>query len=203
MTIIPKTWGIISLAVTLGILIFSVYLGTHTSMLRTPGPRPRKGGYRPYDLGRVQSAIWFIVVSTSYLGLWLITGDLETITPSVLGLMGISAVTAVGANLGTASAGDINKTTETPPMGQASRGLLTDVLSDSNGYSFHRFQMFLWTILLGLILISAVYDNLAMPNFSASLLALMGVSAGTYLGFEMMGTKPSSRVIDEQQGVVR
>jgi len=34
------------------------------------------------------------------------------------------------------------------------------------------------------ILVSSVYNNLAMPEFSATLLGLMGISSGTYIGFK-------------------
>ena len=67
----------------------------------------------------------------------------------------------------------------------ASQGFLTDVLSDAtDGISIHRFQMFAWTIILGVIFISSVYKELAMPEFSVTLLGLMGISSGTYLGFK-------------------
>jgi hypothetical protein len=36
-----------------------------------------------------------------------------------------------------------------------------------------------------LIFILQVYANLAMPTFSESLLALLGISAGTYLGLKI------------------
>jgi hypothetical protein len=42
-----------------------------------------------------------------------------------------------------------------------------------------------WTIVLGIIFISSVYRNLAMPEFSGTLLTLMGISSGTYLGFKI------------------
>jgi hypothetical protein len=61
---------------------------------------------------------------------------------------------------------------------------LEDLLSDANGLSFHRFQMFAWTIVLGVIFGISVYNDLLMPNFSANLLGLMGISAGTYIGFK-------------------
>ena len=32
----------------------------------------------------------------------------------------------------------------------ASEGFFLDILSDANGVSFHRFQMFAWTLVLGL-----------------------------------------------------
>jgi hypothetical protein len=66
----------------------------------------------------------------------------------------------------------------------ASAGFLRDILSDSSGYSFHRFQIFAWTIVLGIIFVSSVYNNLTMPQFSTTLLGLMGLSAGTYIGFK-------------------
>lgn len=70
-----------------------------------------------------------------------------------------------------------------------SRGLLPDILSDGAGYSFHRFQIFVWTIILGIIFVSSVYNNLTMPEFSATLLGLMGISSGTYIGFKFPENK--------------
>jgi hypothetical protein len=66
-----------------------------------------------------------------------------------------------------------------------SRGFLWDILSDAHGVSFHRFQMVTWTVILGVIFIDSVYMRLSMPVFGATLLALQGISAGTYLGFKI------------------
>lgn len=76
-------------------------------------------------------------------------------------------------------------TLETTVGPQESHGFIRDVLSDATGVSLHRLQMFVWTIVLGIIFISSVWKRLAMPEFSATLLALQGISAGTYLGFKM------------------
>jgi hypothetical protein len=54
---------------------------------------------RPYSLGRCQMAWWFVLIIVSFVLIWLISGDQETITASLLGLMGISAGTALGAAL--------------------------------------------------------------------------------------------------------
>jgi len=70
-----------------------------------------------------------------------------------------------------------------------SKGFLTDILSDGSGYSFHRFQIFAWTIVLGIMFVSSVYNNLSMPEFSTTLLGLMGISSGTYIGFKFPETK--------------
>lgn len=66
-----------------------------------------------------------------------------------------------------------------------SEHFLQDILSDANGVSFHRFQMLAWTIVLGIIFVGQVYKQLAMPEFSETLLSLMGISAGTYVGLKI------------------
>jgi hypothetical protein len=66
-----------------------------------------------------------------------------------------------------------------------SEGFLKDILSDANGISFHRFQLFAWTVVLSIIFIKEVYENLAMPTFNTTLMGLLGLSAGTYLGLKI------------------
>ncbi|WP_041360232.1 hypothetical protein [Nitrosomonas sp. Is79A3] len=66
-----------------------------------------------------------------------------------------------------------------------SEGFMRDLLTDANGISFHRFQMLVWTFVLGFIFVVEVFKTLRMPEFSPTLLALMGISAGTYLGFKI------------------
>jgi hypothetical protein len=66
-----------------------------------------------------------------------------------------------------------------------SKGFIEDILNDGDGFSFHRFQIAIWTIVLGVAFIWSVFRNMAMPEFDASLLILMGISAGTYIGFKV------------------
>ncbi|HLG54031.1 MAG TPA: hypothetical protein VI485_01795 [Vicinamibacterales bacterium] len=67
-----------------------------------------------------------------------------------------------------------------------SNGFINDILTDStNGISFHRFQMFVWTLVLGIVFLNSVWTRLSMPEFSATLLGLLGISGGTYLGFKI------------------
>ena len=69
-------------------------------------------------------------------------------------------------------------------MAPPSKGLI-DFLSDDDGLSFHRFQMFAWTIVLLCIFVTSVFKTLTMPDFDSTLLALMGISGGTYVGFKL------------------
>ena len=68
---------------------------------------------------------------------------------------------------------------------------LTDLLSEDNKtVTFHRFQIAVWTLVLGVVFVSGVLTRLAMPTFSPGLLLLMGISSGTYLGFKFAPSQP-------------
>jgi len=246
LTVISPPYGVIGLLIIAFTLVLFIWLARTTNLIREAGTAV-PGKLRPYNLGRTQMAFWFFLVYVSYVVIWLVTSALDTITPSLLGLMGISAGTALGEALidsgkDTAQASQLRDltaekqsleqglpelqsqisalnskptlTTEdtanrdslnkqlldsrtrlaqvnqqlqgiTPPSTAGhSQGLLRDILRDGSGYSFHRFQIFAWTIVLGIIFLSAVYNSLAMPEFSTTLLGLMGISSGTYIGFK-------------------
>lgn len=65
------------------------------------------------------------------------------------------------------------------------KGVRYDLLAENNIISFHRFQIFVWTLILGIIFVANVYNELAMPEFSATLLGLLGISAGPDVGFKL------------------
>lgn len=65
------------------------------------------------------------------------------------------------------------------------KGFWKDLIHDATGPSFHRFQIVVWTLLLGVVFIRYVMWYVAMPTFDTTMLALMGISGGTYLGFKI------------------
>lgn len=247
LTVISPKYGITALIIVLVTLVLLIWLAKTTNLIRQPGPKPIGGKLRPYNLGRTQMAFWFFLIYASYVVIWLITDALDTITPSLLGLMGISAGTALSealidsgkdsAKQGTlqdltaeketleqsipelqsqiaavqaretmtpddlSNRDNLNKQLQeyrtrlaqitqqikslTPPASAGvTAGFLRDILSDGSGYSFHRFQIFAWMLVLGVIFLSSVYNQLTMPEFSTTLLGLMGISSGTYIGFK-------------------
>jgi hypothetical protein len=177
--VIPRTQFLAFLALIALALAIFIYLCRTTSLVRSgTHPVPNQ---RPYSLSLFQMSFWFFLVIAAYVFMWLITDELDTITDSVLALIGIGAATALGSTLI-----DKSKPAAAPDEpGGTTRGFLTDVMSDPTGVSLHRFQMFIWTLVLGVIFCGSVYKNLEMPEFSATLLGLMGVSSGTYLGFKV------------------
>lgn len=79
-----------------------------------------------------------------------------------------------------------------------STGFWDDILTDANGVGFHRFQMVAWTMILVGIFLWEVYLKLAMPAFSDTLLLLMGISSGTYLGFKIPERQTGAQVLAAQ-----
>lgn len=227
-------WVIVSLVLLLAIFL---YLAHKSDIIRDPGPEPQSGKRRYFSLARTQMAWWFFIVVASYLYIWMVTGDRDTLPSGVLVLIGISAATGLGAMVVDSSKQtekakqieDLEKelaalktriselekgvnATPSPPnlselqkelqektarrttvetelgskkLAPASEGFLKDLLSDEGGVSFHRFQILVWTLVLGLVFVVAVYKDLAMPDFSTTLLGLVGVSSGTYIGFKL------------------
>jgi len=257
LTVIPKFRTAFGLIVILGALIAFLGLARHTHIIRDAAAPRRPDGQRPYSLARGQMAFWFFLVIASYFFLWIVTGDMDTLNTSVLGLIGISAGTALGSAFVDASKpisadssgnqpivdvtrphlevlaeltklrADTQKELEALQKARASispsdkralddnerqqnevrerlanygwqsayfawptwKGVMYDLLAENNLISFHRFQIFVWTLILGIMFVANVYNELAMPQFSATLLGLLGISAGTYVGFKLPESK--------------
>jgi hypothetical protein len=207
-----------------------------------PPPSPRVGAPVPrkaYSLARVQMAVWFFVVAASFVLIWMITWALDSISPTILGLIGISAGTGLAAVIvdsgklnsmraqrdqllaedsGLAATlaalaarpqpvapddvqkqqaalnrradivvqlDELKKQIDTP----AHDHFILDILSDANGISFNRFQMAVWTLILVIVFVVSVWTDLLMPDFNSTLLGLMGISSGTYIGFKLPEVK--------------
>jgi hypothetical protein len=139
-------------------------------------------------------AFWTILILATLLGLWIITGDVNNIvTSQSLTLLGISSLTALGATF-IDGAKPLSKDPQgdpVPPPGHIS--FFKDILTDDSGWTFHRIQMVIWTLVLGAASLCSAYHNLVLPNLDPNLLALMGISSGLYLGFkwpEQQSNKP-------------
>jgi len=229
------------LTLILGIVILLVVLSWRSDMLREG---PTVGSIRqPYSLGRTQMAWWFFLTIVGFSLIWQVTGDRDTIPASLLGLLGISAATAlaavampgqkdrlearrtmigeeidgVDAALGQiaidleaakASAGSNREALETALGNQRAKletlrsdlilqragvtpirqtaGWWRDLVSDDRGgVALDRFQVVAWSVVLGCLFLYSVFWTLSMPEFSATLLTLMGISSGTYIGFKL------------------
>jgi hypothetical protein len=237
------------LAVLFAIVVALFRYARNSDLLRD-GP-PIGGVRQPYSLARFQMAWWFFLILLAYNFIWMVTGEYDTIPPSLLALMGISAATAIAAvAIGSRRAGrgerrkllddeiasidealeriaiDIDDAARraADPAAVASSataaalrsalekkraeleavrarlvteragltsiapsaGFWNDLVTDDRGaVSLDRFQIVAWSLVLGGFFLYAVVWDLTMPEFNATLLALMGISSGTYIGFKL------------------
>jgi hypothetical protein len=195
-------WFILLLALA---LVFFI-LATYSDILR--GPVPDAAGRKPFSLSRTQAAFWLFITAFSFVFIWAVTNDTATLNTSVLALIGISAGTAMAANFieGSPSSAPVPAApapavpapapagAALPPVVKTSLVakiqkirfvgyFLGDILTDdTGGISIHRFQIFVWTLILGIIFLVSVINELSMPEFNGTLLALMGISSATYIG---------------------
>ena len=244
------TWLWLALLVVIAVVLW-VY-ARQSDMLRD-GP-PIGGVRQPYSLARVQMAWWFLLILAGYSFIWMVTGDYDTLPPSLLALMGISAATALaafaissrGAGRGgrrklldeqvaaldealqqialdaddaARRAADPASPTAATAAGlrailekkaaelealraglvaeragltavEASKGFWNDLVTDDRGaVSLDRFQIVAWSLVLGGVYLYSVLWDLTMPELNATLLALMGISSGTYIGFKLPAAK--------------
>jgi len=178
LVLLPLGW----VYVCFGFMCFSlaglIILSRRSSLLRD-----NPGG--PYSLARTQMAIWSWLLVNAYFFLFVMTWDPAVDIPtSMLGLLGISATTYVAAALVDRSDG-----TSTPPT---SKGFWKDI-SGSSGVQLHRIQIIAWTVVLAFVFIVRILTKLSIPDFNPTLLGLLGLSAGTYVGFKFPeNQKPAS-----------
>jgi hypothetical protein len=103
-------------------------------------------------------------------------------TPSAAAPDATKTAPAPGTILSAATP-DATKTDSARPT----RGFVADLLFDGDGPSVHRYQMVLFTVVLAVIFVVKAATGLVMPEFDMTLLGLMGISNGTYLGFKLLG----------------
>lgn len=196
-TVVPQQQMCVTLMVGLALFVLLfLWLVKNDSALRDYK-------YGPYSLGKSQMAFWGLLVALTFLAIWLNTGQMEHIPPQVLILIGISGATGLGALV----IGDSKKAAEIaelevkqqkvltdaelarlnelrqPTPGNA--GFFRDICDGGQGImSFHRLQTVIWTLILGLVFVFDVLRVIAMPQFTDTLLLLMGISNSIYLGFK-------------------
>lgn len=168
-------WAVMFLA---ALVLFVRYL-RGSDIIRDTGKLPdgSQPAIKSYSLARTQMAMWTFLVAASLAFIFLVTGNVNAVSNGVLVLIGISFSTTLLASIADG----------TQPVPQPTEGFFNDLLSDGDGPSFHRYQMVLFTLILAIIFVVMVVTNLVMPEFDATLLGLMGISNGTYLGFKLQG----------------
>jgi hypothetical protein len=187
-------WSIVfSLLFLLSVVVIFGVLAAKTNLIRIGDDKS------PFSLALTQLSFWTIVIASSFIYIWIVTEEIPPLTGSTLILLSISAFTTAGSRLLDVREKGNSKATFT------SNGFLKDILQDELGYSVHRTQMFMWTVIMGIIFVSSVIRFQQIPQLDESLLGLMGISSGAYVGLKTMENKPpsdSEKKEDQKEGQV-
>lgn len=144
----------------------------------------------PFSLARFQFLFWLLIIFFGIVHIWGITDELTNPTGTVLLLLGISGGTFyIGKLIDVKPSGTDTKTateyvTEFLNTNKQSKGFVMDMLSDGKTISLHRLQLLMFTVFLGIYFTWQVIYGLALPQFSDTMMVLMGISSGTYAGIK-------------------
>lgn len=149
-------------------------------------------------LSKFQFLLWTLVVAFTYLAIQIIivigtdySGNylIDEIPQNLLAMMGISVAVPIIASKKVAIAKKINKADTRQYFGSMFYNI-------QGKLDLARLQMFLWTIIGIGIYLHVVFDEiltlssteeLFLPDISPTLLILMGLSQGAYLGSKFVG----------------
>lgn len=170
----------------------------------------REGDYYP-SLARFQFLLWTFVISFTLLSVYLIllrNGILDPkleLPTNTLILMGISTIVPIISNV--ISKENYTKTLSSIPEKNTIPKLST-MLLEGGKPTLGRYQMFLWTFLsISIYLLQfnnyvngPVFDRL-IPDVDDSLVVLMGLSQGAYLGFKAVARERIYLVLESSTPV--
>jgi hypothetical protein len=139
-------------------------------------PEKVEGLRQPLSLARCQMAWWFYLIVCAWGYTAAILRSPLTITNTALILSGISAATGLSS-----LTIDKSQRAQGSKVTKNSKFWLYDLVSDGQGVSVPRFQMVVWTIVLGVYFASYVWNKMIVPELDNNLLILMGISSGTYV----------------------
>lgn len=183
------------------VAVVVVIYTAHVLVRRTKGTRlldtMRDDDWYP-SLALFQFVMWTSLIGFLFLGIYLtrafagVTSVAPSVPTNLLTLMGISVAVPVVSG----GVSNIKYTTETPKERPKPEDLkpFSSMLEENNKPTLTRYQMFIWTW-VGIIVYVAIFvammtapgalqnaQNLSLPDIDPTLVALMGLSQGAYIG---------------------
>lgn len=144
------------------------------------------------SLSQLQMLLFTLIVATLLFYQWLRTGVLENISTDLLYLIGISTAGAGGSQI----TDSVKKSLDpkvydyvhqlgwfTAPMSSIHGSTrLSDLLLTNDRFDIYKFQMMMFTLVIAAYIIACGANELGSLQISATLLTLMGMSQGAYMG---------------------
>ncbi len=168
----------------------------------------------PVSLSQTLTVWWLVIVMLSFGYMLYVTRSVDIVNDTMLALLGISVAVTAGAcvvdrstaqdacrdaDLLAAFNGDQASAEQTRTLLAKARetmlisqNLATDLLSETTPETWdpHRVQILVFSVVFGVYYLSQLNRLVALPGFSSSVLALLGISSATYLGFKVVKAQP-------------
>ena len=129
------------------------------------------------NLPRLQIAASLLAIGIAYGYIWSTTGETSTINGSALALLGIGLGTSAG-NAILSSGKRVSPKTVVQVL--TNDGMEVPVEAAVR-FDLHALQSAVWTSVIAFLFIGEAYRAVEMPELSEQVLAILGISAGTYL----------------------
>jgi hypothetical protein len=141
-------------------------------------------GEAPFSFSKVLMLYWSFLISAGFAWIWVMTGEFSGILNNQsLILMGVQGGTLAGAAGINARVPENRRRVSHIKKEDKISGFFLDLLADGRGrIAIHRFQNLVWHLTLGPIFLVSVLTNLWFPEFDDTILVLLGVGNGIYLG---------------------
>lgn len=165
------------------IVAIALYLSFWTKILRDQSNAEKK----PYSFARAQLMWWTTIIVSHYAAYFGHIKKLGELPTSCLTLLGISVAAATAARI--IDGRDIAENVVRHQDQTLGVNFFRNILSDENGISVHRFQAVVFNIIFGLVFMAVFHQERGFVDFSATELALMGISSAAYLGVKINENK--------------
>ena len=159
------------------------------------------------SISQLQVFFFSLLVASLLFFLWLWTGLLSNISQDLLMLLGISSVGAVGAKYTATLKSQLSEDTTKLLYAEGwysgpkittitERPRLADLLLTNNRLDVYKFQMAMFSILVAVYILRTGTTDLGEVKISETLLYLIGISQGVYVGGKAISERESS--LDER-----
>lgn len=194
----PRIMKALAWAAFSAVMIFLAGVSLQTGVLRETVPLASDviTDWRtsPWSTSRVVFAWWLAICTASYLFLWAMQGSMNVLSGSAPLLLGINGGALLAATWVSDSkrkkaqaqteAGDAPDPGAADAAPIASRGFLTDLISEGRDAEVSKLQMLVWNGILGVVFLWQTLSDWEMPTFNEHLMTLLGISATAYVGYK-------------------
>ena len=185
---------IISYILPLLIISVALILSLRTEILKDKceGTLEKK----PYSFARTQLMWWTLIIICTYIHYYGAFRMIQELNDTCLILLGISLGTTATARI--IDNTDINRGLLRHQDTNESLGFFTDILSDENGISVHRFQALVFNFIFGVIFVIEYFQDSEFTVFGDTELTLMGISSAAYVGLKLNENQGENNRSDSQ-----